>query len=121
MVQRYFQIQSQLNALVELLELLPTPVDVNTLSRGFQSLERFQSVTKMLQRDGIPFVEVRGLFDVILRDYPDMAHHLGKDSSLVINKDFESGVMALSKGVPLQLAQQAAVVGLFKGRTWRRC
>ncbi|KAI2507197.1 hypothetical protein MHU86_7263 [Fragilaria crotonensis] len=112
---------AQLNALVELLELLPTPVDVNTLSRGFQSLERFQSVTKMLQRDGIPFVEVRGLFDVILRDYPDMAHHLGKDSSLVINKDFESGVMALSKGVPLQLAQQAAVVGLFKGRTWRRC
>ena len=35
MVHRYFQIQPQLNALVELLELLPTPVEVDTLSRGF--------------------------------------------------------------------------------------
>jgi hypothetical protein len=40
-----------------------------------------------------------------------MALHLGQGSSLVINKDFEAGVMAISKGVPLKLAQQAAVVG----------
>jgi hypothetical protein len=31
MVNRYFKIQSQLNALVELLELLPTPVEVDIL------------------------------------------------------------------------------------------
>ena len=35
MIERYFQIQPQLSALVELLDLLPTPVEVDALSRGF--------------------------------------------------------------------------------------
>ena len=61
MIDRYFKIQPQLSALVELLTLLPTPVKVDTLSRGFKHLESFQAITIMLQRDGIPFTEVRGV------------------------------------------------------------
>ena len=62
MIDRYFKIQMQLSALVELLELLPTPLEVDTLSRGFRCLENFQAITKILQRDRIPFTEVRGIF-----------------------------------------------------------
>ena len=51
---------------------------------------------------------------MLISDFPDMGleHHLGPDSSLVIDKNFEDGVMAISKNVPLSLQQQAAVVNL---------
>ena len=80
MVRRYFQIQPQLSALMELLELLPTPVEVDTLSRGFRHLSNFDTITIMLQRDGIPFVEVRNIFDVLVANFPEMQHHLGQHS-----------------------------------------
>ena len=116
MVERFFQIQPQLNAVVELLELLPTPVEVDTLLRGFRTLSSFESITKALQHDGIPFVEVRSTFDMLIEDFRDMdlEHHLGPESSLVIDKNFEAGVMAIAEGVPLSLQQQAAVVNLIK-------
>ncbi|KAI2514255.1 hypothetical protein MHU86_148 [Fragilaria crotonensis] len=74
----------------------------------------FESITKALQRDGIPFVEVRNTFDLLIKDFPDtgLEHYLGKESSLVVDRNFKAGVMAISEGVPLSLAQQAAVVTL---------
>lgn len=114
MIERYFQIQPQLSALVELLELLPTPVEVDALSRGFRHLSNFDSITVMLQRDGISFVEVRNIFDVLVLDFPEMEHHLGQRSFLVIDPDFEKGVMCISKGMPLTLEQKAAVTNLVK-------
>ena len=114
MIERYFQIQPQLSALVELLELLPTPVEVDALSRGFRHLSNFDSITVMLQQDGIPFVEVRKIFDILLLDFPEMEQHLGQHSNLVIDADFETGVMCISKGRPLTLEQKAAVTNLAK-------
>jgi hypothetical protein len=69
MVNRYFRIQSQLSALVELLELLPTPVEDDILSRGFKALENFQAITILLQ--------VRSIFNVLVQDFAEMEHHLG--------------------------------------------
>jgi hypothetical protein len=43
-----------------------------------------------------------------------MAHHLGTTSSLVINPDFESGIMQIVKGTPLTAAEQCAVSRLVK-------
>jgi hypothetical protein len=116
MVRRYFQIQPQLNALVELSELLPTPMEVGTLLQGFRTLSSFQSITKALQRDGIPFVEVQSFFDVLIGYFPEMGleHHLGQESSFVVDKNFEADVLAISNGVPLSLQQQAAVVNLTR-------
>ena len=54
MIDRYFKIQMQLSALVELLELLPTPLEVDTLSRGFRCLENFQAITKYSREIGFP-------------------------------------------------------------------
>ena len=114
MIDRYFKIQPQLSALVELLTLLPTPVEVDTLSRGFKHLESFQAITIMLQRDGIPFTEVRGIFNLVIADFPEMDYHLGEESRLVINPDFELGIMRIAKGTPLTAAQQVAVSSLVK-------
>ena len=117
MVRRYFKIQPQLNALVELLQLLPTPVEVDTLSRGFKSLKNFDAITVLLQRDGIPFVEVRNIFNVLIEDFPEMEHHLGERSSLVVDPDFEVGIMRISRGMPLTREQQNAVKNLVKPDT----
>ena len=114
MIDRYFKIQTQLSALVELLTLLPTPIEVDTLSRGFKCLQKFQDITIMLQRDGIPFSEVRGIFNLLIVDFPEMEHHLGRTSSLVINPDFEEGIMRIGKGATLTAAQLAAVSSLVK-------
>jgi hypothetical protein len=48
MIDCYFKIQMQLSALDVLLELLPPPLEVDTLSWGFRCLENFQAKTKML-------------------------------------------------------------------------
>lgn len=114
MINRYFKIQTQLSALVELLELLPTPIEVDTLSRGFRCLQNFQAITIMLQRDGIPFTEVRGIFNLLCVDFPEMSHHLGATSHLVVDPDFEAGIMRIGKGTPLTATQQQAVTNLVK-------
>ena len=90
MVNRCFKIQSQLSTLFELLELLPTPVEVDILSRGFKALENFQAITILLQRDGISLMEVRSIFNVLVQDFPErMEYHLGTESCLVMNPDFD--------------------------------
>ena len=77
MINRYFKIQMQLNVLVELLTLLPTPIEVDTLSRGFKCLQKFQDITIMLQRDGILFSEVRGIFNLLIIDFSKWSTTLG--------------------------------------------
>ena len=110
-----------LSALVELLELLPTPVEVDMV--GFKALENFQAITILLQRDGISFTEVRSIFSVLVQDFAEMEqHHLGTESCLVVNPDFEMGIMRIFKGMPLTLEQQAAVSALASidqgGQEW---
>jgi hypothetical protein len=77
MVERYLKIEPQLlNAIVELLTLLPTPVEFDVvLSQGFQSLTKFDTITVMLQRETIPLVEVRNVFNIVVADYPSMLRH----------------------------------------------
>ncbi len=58
MLSRFFKIQHQLGVIVELLELLPTHVKIDILSKPLRSLSKFNQITVMLQRDGISFVEV---------------------------------------------------------------
>jgi hypothetical protein len=115
MINRYFKIQMQLSALVELLVLLATPIEVDTLSRGFKCIQKFQDITIMLQRNGIPFSKVRGIFNLLIIDFPKMEHHLGRtSSSLVINPDVEEGMMRIAKGTTLTAAQLVAVSSLVK-------
>lgn len=74
--------------------------------QGFRSLTNFDIITIMLQSDGISFVEVRDVFNILAMEYPEMLHHLGPESSLVVACTFEMGTMGNLKGMPLSLEQQ---------------
>ncbi len=96
MLSRFFnKIQQQLGVMVELLELLPTHVDVDILSKALRSLSKFNQITGMLQRDGISLVEVRQIFDAVLVDYPYLDHHLGDKASIVEGPAFKNAVMRI--------------------------
>ena len=112
MIDRYFKIQMQLSTLLELLTLLRTPIEVGTLSRGFKCHQKFQEIMIMLQRDGIPFSELRGVFNLLIIDFPEMEHHHGRTSSMVIKTNFEEGIMWIAKGTTLTAAQLVAVPSL---------
>jgi hypothetical protein len=68
----------------------------------------------MLQRDRIPFTEVRGVFNLLVNEFPEVEYHLGVPSNLVVNPDFEAGIMQIGKGTPLTASQQLAVMSLVK-------
>ena len=89
MLTRFFKIQSQLSVLAELLELLPSHLETDILSKAHRSLTKFDQVTVMLQRKGMTFVEARWILDEVLVDYPEFTHHLGALASIVENPSFE--------------------------------
>ena len=52
-------------------------------------MENFDSITVMLQREGMTFVESRNIYVLILKDYPAFAHYLSDDAEIVENELFE--------------------------------
>ena len=72
MIDRYLRIQNEQSSVVDLLSLLPNHLEVDFLTRAHTSMKQFfDSVTLMLQRDGMTFVESRQIFDLFLKDFPD--------------------------------------------------
>ena len=114
MVQRFLRIQTQLSGVVELLSLLPNHLEIAYLTNAFESLKKFDSVTLMLQREGMSFVESREIFDLFLKDFPAFAYYIGEDALIVENELFEKAVMRIARSLPLSEEQEALVVSLIK-------
>ncbi len=85
-VQRFLKIQTQLSGVVELLSLLPNHLEIAYLTNAFESLKKFDSVTLMVQREGMSFVESQEIFDLFLKDFPSFAYYIGKDALIVENE-----------------------------------
>ena len=51
------------------------------------------------------------MFDELVSDYPAMRHHLAADADIVDNKDFDSGIVKIQRGIErtLTTAQKRAV------------
>jgi hypothetical protein len=78
-------------------------------------MKKFDSVTVMLQRDGMSFVESREIFDLLfLKEYPDFEHYIGDDALIVKNEKFEKAVMRISRGMPLSDSERRAALRLLK-------
>jgi hypothetical protein len=58
-------------------------------------------------------VEVRDIFNIVLKDYPEFAHHLGDSASIVENPDFEKAIVKISSGLPLSDEQRQAASRLL--------
>jgi hypothetical protein len=114
MIRRFLLIQNELSSVVELLSFLPNHLEVDLLQRSFEEMKKFDSITVMLQREGMSFVESRQIFDLFLQDFPTFKHYLADDANIVEDKLFESSVMAIAKGLPLSDTQREAVIPLLK-------
>ena len=114
MIERFLKMQTELSSIVDLLSLLPNHLEVDYLTRAFASMKKFDSVTVMLQRSGMTFVEARELFDLFLKDYPDFQHHIGDEAAIIENTVFEMAVMNISRGLPLSEEQRTAATPLVR-------
>ena len=114
MVRRFLNIEKELSLVVELLSLLPNHLEIAYLREAFESLKKFDSITVMLQREGMSFVESREIFDLFLNDYPNFGHYISDDALIFENELFEKAVMTIARSLPLSDEQEALVVPLLK-------
>jgi hypothetical protein len=114
MIGRFLKIQDHLSEIKDLLSLLPNHLEVDILTGAFNFMKNFDSVTIMLQRDDMSFVESREIFDLFLKDYPDFEHYIGEDALIIENETFEKAVMRISRGMPLSDSQRRAALPLLK-------
>jgi hypothetical protein len=114
MVSRFLKIQQQLSCVSELLAIFPSHVEMDHLSRTYETLKKFDEVTIMLQKDGITFVRVREIFDEVLLDFPELSTHLADDADIVKNPIFEKAIVRISKGLKLTDEQRIEAVRLLK-------
>jgi hypothetical protein len=91
---------------------------VNVLQRGHDQMKKFDSVTIMLQRNCMTFVESRELFDLFLKDYPVFEHYISSEVSIVENSAFESAVMAIANGLQLTDELRLSAIPLLKPSTY---
>ena len=114
MVDRFFQIQTELSAVADLIPLIPTLVECDLLAKGFVHLKHFNQITVLLQEEGITFLRVREIFDTMLEeDYPELSGHLATDAEIVENVEFERAVVKIAKGLILTEEQRESVRGLM--------
>ena len=93
--------------------LLPSPGDVIKLQELINHLEKFESVTKRLQREDTDISVVRTLFDKLLENYHEMEHFLGRSNgSLTHYPNFEIGLINAICGLPLSSQQDSAVIDI---------
>ena len=114
MIDRYLRIQNELSSVVDLLSLLPNHLEVDFLTRAHTSMKQFDSVTLMLQRDGMTFVESRQIFDLFLKDFPDFDHYIGDTAAIIEDQVFEKAVMQIARALPLSEELQNAAQVLIR-------
>ena len=114
MLKRFLNIKTELSAIVELLTLFPNHLEVDILSRACETMKKFDSVTIMLQRDGMTFVESREIFDLFVKDYPEFKHYIADDAAIVEDVVFERTIMKIARGLPLSEDERIAGLRLLQ-------
>jgi hypothetical protein len=112
MLDRYLKIQTQLSQVAELLAYLPTHIELDVLTRAYVTLTKFDAATISLQKEGITFVTVREMFDVIIKDYPEFEK--SKMRKLLTARCFEKTVMKIAKGLSLAEEEELLARPLVK-------
>jgi hypothetical protein len=114
MIDRYLCLQIELSRVVNLLSLVPNHLEVDYLTTAHATMEKFDSITKILQSDEMTFVESREIFDLFLKDYPEFAHHIGDEAAFIEDEVFEKALMRLARGLQLTEEQRIAAQVLIK-------
>ena len=102
----------------EVLRMTTTAAEIDLLKELSIVLMHCKDVSVFLQHEDplkCPLHLARATFDALIADYPSLAHHLGKDASIVHSKHFESGVIKLQKGEEKQLSRlEKDALSVFK-------
>jgi len=84
MVERFFQLKTHLDETdLDLLQHIPSGPRLVKLESLRKDLKTFEKVTKRLQLADLSLLDVRLLFDEVIKSYPSMSSKLGTDASIV--------------------------------------
>ncbi|KAF4132753.1 hypothetical protein GN958_ATG18051 [Phytophthora infestans] len=117
MIDRYFRIYSKLDRIDDqLVDFIPTPRENVRLKALYEDLKNLESVKKKLHLTPVSLLDVRALFDHVVKHYPGTELYLSPTASLVKFPDFENEVVKLMAGREniLTGGEQAAVVILLQ-------
>jgi hypothetical protein len=94
MMERYFRLEEYIKKMDddELNLLIPSGRDLSDLKCIKKELAEFNQITLKLQDPDISILDVRLIFDEVIKTHPSMAHHLAKDASIVKHPKFESAI-----------------------------
>ncbi|KAG7355610.1 hypothetical protein IV203_000296 [Nitzschia inconspicua] len=103
--------------LMEVEDMMPTHRQKLTIDLLISILTDFQSVTKALQAENRTLLEVRDLFDEVIKKYPETKDRLSENASIIRDKLFESAVQKILKGSEEELTpdESMKVTGLRHG------
>jgi hypothetical protein len=94
MMERYFRLEEYIKKMDddELNLLIPSGRELSDLKCIKKELAEFNQITLKLQDPDISMLDVRLIFDEVIKTHPSMAHHLAKDASIVEHPKFESAI-----------------------------
>ncbi|ETP37530.1 hypothetical protein F442_14666 [Phytophthora nicotianae P10297] len=96
MLKRYFKLQEFLSADDdELADMLPSRTTHRQLEGLLSKIRCVESVSKMLQSDGLTLLDARDFFDGLLKVRPSMSKYLAPDADIIHPQDFEAAVVKL--------------------------
>ena len=99
MVERFFQLKTHLDETdLDLLRHIPSGPQLVILESLRKDLKTFEKVTKRLQLADLTLLDVRLLFDEVIKSYPSMSSKLGTDASIVKFPYFETGISKVING-----------------------
>jgi hypothetical protein len=109
MVERYLNIFEAINKSdnvpEDILSLLLSPIENVQVSKLFQTLKKFESVNKFLQKRSTTMLDVRILFDNLLEEFPMFEKYLSPNSKIVKSPDLESGICKLQNNQKSSLTE----------------
>ena len=77
--------------------LLLSPSDFLKVKELASQLQYLNSVTVALQDSAIDMADVRGFFDKVLEDYPEMVTYLGTNAKIIHSPKFESAIVKIQE------------------------
>ncbi|GMF11141.1 unnamed protein product [Phytophthora lilii] len=120
MIDRYFRIYKKLDRVDDdLADFISTPRENVRLKALHEDLKNLESVSKKLQSATVSLLDVRVLFDHVMKHYPGTEAQLATTASLVKFLEFENGIVKVlaSKERSLTRAERTAVSKLLKSGT----
>ncbi|OWY95672.1 hypothetical protein PHMEG_00034260, partial [Phytophthora megakarya] len=115
MLKRYFRLREFLSADdEELADLLPSRVAHRKLEGVMSDLRCVESVSKMLQSEGLTLLDARDLFDGLLEARPSMTNCLAPNAAIVHSPEFETAVVKVLAGKQELLDELAALEPLLQ-------